>query len=182
MEIDKVSITKLEKRYSIAKSVLYDRMNALGIKPEKIGNRSYLSGEQLQLLDELQEHMKSGGSLAMFADRISKQTAEQSNMMVAGQTTEQSTEQSALLRIVTASLLDRQPAPTTLDPFENRRKLKEIAEEGWHISTSELLPLLGLKSIPPLDDHNRFTRMGFVFWKVGKVGREYEWRITKVQS
>ena len=177
-EIDRIAIAKLEERYGIAKSVLYDRMNALGIKAEKIGNRSYLSGEQLQLLDGLHEHMKAGGSLAMFVERVGKQTAEQSaeqsSMVVAGQ----SAEQSALLKIV-AAMLDRQS--TAPSPFESRRQLKEVAEEGWYLFTSELLPLLGLKSIPPLDDHNRFTRMGFVFWRAGKASREYEWRVTKVQ-
>ena len=47
----------LPDRYGISKSVIYDRLKALHIKPYKQGNRSYISGVELALMDELDAHL-----------------------------------------------------------------------------------------------------------------------------
>ena len=67
--LDRVPVAQLPDKYGIVKSVIYDWINRLGIKPTKIGNKSYVSGEQLELLDQLDAHMKAGGSMAHFADQ-----------------------------------------------------------------------------------------------------------------
>jgi len=77
-ELDRVPVAQLPSKYGIVKSVLYDRINRLGIKPQKIGNKSYLSGEQLELLDQLDAHINAGGSMAEFADRHTSQSGSQS--------------------------------------------------------------------------------------------------------
>ncbi len=46
-KLDRVPVAQLPDKYGIVKSVIYDRINRLGIKPTKIGNKSYVSGEQL---------------------------------------------------------------------------------------------------------------------------------------
>lgn len=66
-------------------------------------------------------------------------------------------------------------------PLENYFHLDKAAREGYYLPTSMLLPILSRKSIPKLDDHNRFSMMGFVFWKIGRVGNQYEWKVTKEQ-
>ncbi|MEH1825328.1 MAG: hypothetical protein V7L22_08150 [Nostoc sp.] len=48
-KLDRVPVAQLPDKYGIVKSVIYDRINRLGIKPTKIGNKSYVSGEQLEL-------------------------------------------------------------------------------------------------------------------------------------
>ena len=73
-KLDRVPIAQLPSKYGIVKSVLYDRLNRLGIKSEKIGNKSYLSAEQLELLDQLDAHLNAGGSMAQFVDSHSSQS------------------------------------------------------------------------------------------------------------
>lgn len=172
-EIDRIAIAGLEKQYSIPRSVLYDRMNALGIKRTKIGSRAYIDGSSLQMLNDLDAHMKAGQPMALFLESVGSER-EQTEIAVAGQTTGQT---EILIKAI-AYLMNQQPT----DELQSRRKLKEVAEEGWRLSTSELLALLMRSSIPPLDDHQRFSRMGFTFHRMGKVGREYEWRVSKVQQ
>lgn len=185
-EIDRIAIAELEKQYGIPRSVLHDRMNALGIKRTRIGNKAYIDGGALQLLNDLDAHMKrrlGGGSfprqhslakqpMALFLESVGK-SKEQTDLTVA----RQDSSQTEILIKAIAYLMNQQP----VDEFQSRRKLKEVAEEGWQLSTSELLTLLMRSSIPPLDDHQRFSRMGFTFWQVGKGGRQYEWRVSKVE-
>ncbi len=171
-EIDRIAIAGLEKQYSIPRSVLYDRMNALGIKRTKIGSRAYIDGSSLQMLNDLDAHMKAGQPMALFLESIDK-PSEQTEIIVAGQ----STGQTEILIKAIAYLMNQQPS----DGFYAWQKLEEVSKHNWHIPTSQLLLLLSRATIPPLDDHQRFSRMGFRFHRMGKVGREYEWRVTKVQ-
>lgn len=170
-EIDRIAIAGLEKQYDIPRSVLHDRMNALGIKRTKIGNKAYIDGDALQLLNSLDAHMKAKQPMALFLESIGK-SKEQKDLTVA----RQDSSQTEILIKAIAYLMNQQP----VDEFQNRRKLKEAAQEDWYLSTSELLSLLNLKTVPRLDDHNRFKRMGFVFWRLSKVGRQYEWHVKKV--
>lgn len=171
-EIDRIAIAELEKQYGIPRSVLHDRMNALGIKRTRIGNKAYIDGGALQLLNDLDAHMKAKQPMALFLESVGK-SKEQTDLTVA----RQDSSQTEILIKAIAYLMNQQP----VDEFQSRRKLKEVAEEGWQLSTSELLTLLMRSSIPPLDDHQRFSRMGFTFWQVGKGGRQYEWRVSKVE-
>lgn len=168
--VDRIPVAKLEERYSVVRSVLYDRIKALNIKPQKIGNKSYLNAEQLQQLDDLDVHMKTGGSLAMFIDQV-KPSAEQT-----GGLSVISPDSSQLLLNVIAAMANQQ----TLDPLADYELLERIASANFYLPTKRLLRLLQLKTIPKLDDHKRFSRMGFVFWQVGRVGRESEWKVTKL--
>ena len=42
-DIDPYPVSELQSRYSIGKQAVYNRLDALKIKPEKHGNRSYIS-------------------------------------------------------------------------------------------------------------------------------------------
>lgn len=63
---DRIRVPQLFIRYDLGKTAVYKRMAALGIEPKKLGNRAYVTAEQLALLDELHEHIKSGGITAEF--------------------------------------------------------------------------------------------------------------------
>ena len=47
-------------------STFHNRMVKLGIKPERRGRQSFLNQEQIQLLDRLDTHLKSGGVFGNF--------------------------------------------------------------------------------------------------------------------
>lgn len=68
-QLDRISLNSLMGRYSIRKSALYDRLNALKIKSEKTRNGSYINAEQLKVLDELNDFLKKGGKIAEFISR-----------------------------------------------------------------------------------------------------------------
>ena len=56
----------LQQRYGIAKSVVYNRLDALSVKPQRQGNKSYINALQLTLMDDLNSHMKAGGRKEEF--------------------------------------------------------------------------------------------------------------------
>ena len=65
--------------------------------------------------------------------------------------------------------------PTEPDPLANLELLDRVAEKGWLLSTSQLAPLLGLKSLHRAE----FCRYGFRFTRVGRNGAESAWRVGK---
>lgn len=65
-EIDPYPVKELTTRFGIGRTALYDRLKALGVMPTKQGSKAFVSKEQLQRLDALDEHMKDGGAIADF--------------------------------------------------------------------------------------------------------------------
>ena len=184
-------------RYSIGKTALYDRINALGLKLEKTTIGSFANAEQTELLDRMNNFIKSGGKIVDFVaqQHLSKQspndqpvadsecptktslsTTSSNNTKVLDSSQGQAGQTEVLIKAI-AYLMNQQSS----DEFYAWQKLEEVAKHNWHIPTSQLLLLLSRATIPPLDDHQRFSRMGFTFTRVGKLGREYEWRVSKVQ-
>ena len=66
MEIDRIPLSQLPSRYSIARSALYTRLKDLQIEPTKEGRKAYIDADQLQLLDDLHQHIQQGGITADF--------------------------------------------------------------------------------------------------------------------
>ncbi|MBD2057805.1 hypothetical protein H6F88_17560 [Oculatella sp. FACHB-28] len=48
--VDSLPVAQLPDRYSIARSVLYNRLLELKIETEKRGNKAYVNAEQIELL------------------------------------------------------------------------------------------------------------------------------------
>lgn len=59
-------VEALSTRYSIGKTAVYTRLKALGIQPEKVGNRAYVIAAQIALLDALLDHIQAGGITPVF--------------------------------------------------------------------------------------------------------------------
>lgn len=60
---------KLLEKYGIVRSVLYGRLKALNIKPIRQGKRTYITDDQLQLMDDLHAHLKSGRTKEEFVQQ-----------------------------------------------------------------------------------------------------------------
>lgn len=199
VEIESFPVKDLPDRYSIGRTILYERMNALNITPERQGNRGYITLEQLNLLDDLDKHIKSGQTTPEFL-RQHGITSEPGVYNVRSVRSERGEQMENGFQTETAIARRESSIPTTLvqlpeeliqilalfldsrvDPFHQYDALAKAAREGYYLPTSMLLPLLSRKSIPKLDDHDRFKSMGFVFWKLGKIGNQYQWKITKDQ-
>lgn len=197
-KLDRVPVAQLPDKYGIVKSVLYDRINRLGIKPTKIGNKSYISGEQLELLDLLDAHMKAGGSMAEFADRYASQGGTQSEdfdfytesasqsegqLTLTGLTASQFGQLPQLIEGLVTRLIPaivRQIPALAPDPVAHLRALEEAYKNGWLLSTQELAALLKLSPSTVRGYGTQFEDAGFIFTRAGTRKRgEVAWSIGK---
>lgn len=71
-DIYKFPTAKLPGRYNLSKAVLYKRLNALNIKPFKSGKSSYITQRELQLMDDLHTHCKTGGNKEKFVQQCTQ--------------------------------------------------------------------------------------------------------------
>jgi hypothetical protein len=127
-------------------------------------------------MDALDSLIKAGNAIASFPRsehtdllRVSQDTWKPSHR------TQESNrvDQSKMVGVLLSALASLQP--TEPDPLANLELLDRVAEKGWLLSTSQLAPLLGLKSL----HGSEFCRYGFVFTRVGRNGAESAWRVEK---
>lgn len=187
------SIKDLEDRYQLSRSNVYNRINSLkakgyNLEPQKLGSRSFFSGDQVVILDRLHDHLRQGDDLKTFPDPdgrvVLARPIERPIECPTGHSPE--TTDGALDRLsVTlgiASLVDaiagkvaaiaREPAA---DQLVNLRTLQEACDRGWLLSSSQLKPLLGLKTLSGAS----FQRHGFTFTRCGKNGGQSAWKISQ---
>ena len=189
--IDSFTVVDLMQRYGVTKSNIYNRINGLADKghdmaPEKQGKTAIYNADQVALMDELDSHLKAGGILANFGELISP-TSPVGLLNKSYRTQDRVDSAPAALGI--ASMIDAmaskllalqgdRPAAASPppDPLANLRALEEACDRGWLLSSSQLAPLVGLKSV-----HGKeFERYGFKFTKAGKNGAESAWKVSKV--
>lgn len=56
----------LQERYGVGKQSVCDRINHLGFKSSKIGRNTYVTLDELSLLDAIHAHIEAGNTLASF--------------------------------------------------------------------------------------------------------------------
>lgn len=174
-QIDRIAIASLEKQYGIHRSVLYERMNALGIKRVKLGNKAYINSKDLQLLDDLDAHMKAGHPMALFLDSVGFGEGRQSEIQTAN------IPETPILNEIKETRFSIQllPAEKGKSGWEDYEQLDKVTERQWILPTSRLFTLLGIKSIPKrYSGSNSFACKGYFCTKVGR-NRETMWRVTK---
>ena len=183
-EIDRLPVSQLTERYNLVRSAVYTRLDALGIKPERIGNRSYVNAGQIRLLDELHQFIQQGGTTAEFLDMKGIQSPEAEP---ADSSSGLSTIQPDIIKLVTmiaselASKL--QPPPPEPDPLAYFEALERAARHGWLLSTKEVAYLLDLPPSVVREAGDRFYEAGFVFTRAGfRSGGELAWRVSKLYN
>jgi len=184
--LDSLPVASLPDRYSISRSVLYDRIKALNIEPEKRGNKAYVNSNQLELLDSLHAFLNNGGSTADFlastglsAEQSDEDALQSSGQMVAMEQVGAIFSETAKLNaLLVEALTQRLPSPLPTDPLANLEALEKAAQNGWLLSTSQLAPLLGLKTL----GGKELQRYGFTFKRVGRNGAESAWSVAKARQ
>ncbi len=184
--IDRFPVSELRDRFNIGRTALYERMNTLSIKPVKQGTKSYVSGEQLQQMDALDLHIKSGGGLADFAQPVQQTSGEQTEQLslpvAQSISPAQSSAMVSVIEGIVQSLFTRlapQPAQVGMR-LAHLRELEEAYEKKWILSTSELADLLGLSATTVRGYGDQFEEAGFVFERSGTRSRgEVAWRVGK---
>lgn len=158
------SIQDLIDRYKISRTVVYERLNGLGIKLIKSERRSFVSQSDLDRLDELHQWIGQGGTITEFAQPLSTDVALQSSIVG----------EALIYKALEVLTTDNQQRLT--DPTWCHERLERCAEQGWILSTAEVRQLIGVK---PSGDV--FRRGTWEFVKVGKIGRSVGWRVQKQQ-
>jgi len=166
-EINKFPVKDLPNRYSVGRTALYARFTAANITPEKDGTRSYISGEELEELDRLDSHIKTGGKLEDF-----KPTLQQNNEMILTSALDKTDNFTEALQLVEAIARHFQQQR---DPLQHYAALERAIASGWLLSSSEVRSLIGTKP-----HGERFQRGSFVFIRSGKIGIQAAWRVVKV--
>ena len=181
-EIDRFPVSQLSARYSLARSAVYTRLNALGIRTLSIGKKAYINAEQLRLMDDLHQFIQSGGNTAEFLERRGLQKSEiEPSGLSSGLSTAQSNDViklfTAFASEVASKLQPPIPEPNPLAYFEF---LEQAARNGWLLSTSEVADLLDLPSSSIQKYGDRFSEAGFIFTRAGyRTQGEVAWRVSK---
>jgi hypothetical protein len=161
-------IASLQERYSLSsKQSVYDRMKALAIEPIARGK---LSSEQLDKLDKLDKHLKSGGTLSDFESSRTEVFRTEAAIEPTAATANQ--ERENFLELIEA--IARHIAATR-DPLQHYAALERAIASSWLLSTSEVRALISTK---PRGD--RFQHGSFVFIRAGKIGAQAAWKVLKV--
>ncbi|MEO0852247.1 MAG: hypothetical protein AAFY15_01915 [Cyanobacteria bacterium J06648_11] len=187
-ETDSIPMKDLEERYGISRSVLYVRLRALAIATEKVGNRAYISQEQLQQLDDLHAHIGAGGTVAAFIrsrfpDRdggeLPAENLAQAPDAAAMGAMAQALE--AFAPLVRAAIAPQpQSAPPPANPLAYLDVLEKVRANRWLLSTRELAYLLARSDESIDDSGDRFEHRGFIFVRAQPDADGLtQWQVTK---
>ena len=173
-EIDNFPVSQLQSRYSIGKQAVYNRLDALGIKPFKEGNRSYITAMQLRSLDELHQHIAAGGTMADFSAKkaLSQRVDSQLDIVDKPSLPPVAAYFGELVKAIATAI--QPPA----DPLHYMDVLERAAEKGWLLTTAEVRQLISVK--PKTSKGEKVYKRGcWLFQKAGKIGSQTAWRVSK---
>ncbi|HIK45711.1 MAG TPA: hypothetical protein IGR64_12635 [Leptolyngbyaceae cyanobacterium M65_K2018_010] len=188
-EIDRYPVSQLPQRYNLARSAVYKRMEQLGITAERVGQRSYINAQQMQLLDELHQFINAhGGSAAEFIE--ARGLRQRSKPKGNGHSPPPPANGAALastpgdlggfISAIVAEVFNRLGGLPEPDPLSYFDRLEAAAQNGWLYSTSELAELFDLspRDIEQMGDS--FFEAGFIFSRSGyRKNGEIAWRVRK---
>ncbi len=147
-----MKISELLERYNLkSRKSLYSRLNGLGITLDKDSlGHSYANPEQVELLDQLDEHLKAGGKIASFTPLSTAEVVPVSSSQHTPQHTPVNTTVNTLaeppidnrtLSVLEAITSQIQPK----SPLWYMDELKRAADEGWLLTTAEVRQLISVK-------------------------------------
>lgn len=203
-QIDSLTIKDFESRYGVTRSNIYNRINGLkekgySMEPEKHSGKAVFSADQIAVMDALDLILKDGKTIADFpsADgqlsyvlqdnvKSSYRTQDTQAKIQPADPAPMTFGMGSMIEAIASkvvTILDlrqvEQPAPQlpppAADPLANLKALQEACDRGWLLSSSQLAPLVGLKTL-----HGKeFERYGFKFVKTGRNGAENAWKVEK---
>jgi len=163
-----INISTLGQRYGLkSRQAVYDRLKDLNIKPTKRGK---IAKEDLVLLDELDKHINSGGTIDTFTKSPEVMEVEKIEIWEEPQ---ENVSAEMLLALIEKLIFHQQPLNIS-SPLSCWEELEKVANHGWILPTSTIKSIIGIK---PRGDN--YSYGSFVFIRSGKVGREIGWIIRK---
>ena len=176
-ELDEIPVSTLANRYSIHRSQVYTRLDALkqrdsNLVPVKRGKKAYITGHMLECLDGMAALIQNGSTTQEAADKVLGEV--QSSPVVSRPVDTRHVGSSSLA--IASQDEAAAPEQSFKELLEVLRGLQEVADNDWWLSTSQLAQVMGLRSLPP----GEFERYGFRFVKAGRNGAETAWKVEKL--
>jgi len=161
-------------------STFHNRMVKLGIKPERRGRQSFLSQEQIQLLDRLDEHLRNGGTFGNFiieegATIPMKKKTSSVELVTSNSHSIVSTGSIGNMELVSAL---QAVANANYDVLTPQKRLKEAAEEGFALTTEQVSRIVGLSHSTVSSWKTGTRKLGFHFHKEHE-GASVVWRVAR---
>jgi len=185
---------ELLDRYNLSsRQTIYNWAEAADFTLEKGSrNRIEATEEQVALLDSVQNHLRRGNSLESFIppsqvsivqsegnktdSKVDSKTDNESKDVYSGIDTQ--VDKLDLLTFLT-NLAHLQVQEKDL--LEPERQLQELADNGWTIETTRLEKILGVE-VRVRGNKTSFQRGCWVFEKVGKIGKQTAWSVSKIDN
>ena len=169
-----MNIQELCDRYSLkSRQSIYEWTKALNIKLGKDeSNKVYATPEQVELFDELSEHLKAGNSIKSFTPLV-KTTVSFSPDTVSRSidTITEPSQSNDLIYLASA-------IASLKSPISNYEELEKACINKWILSTSDIKKLGFVISCKSGED---FCDRGcWRFVKAGRIGRESAWSVEKI--
>lgn len=162
-------------------STFHNRMVKLGIKPERRGRQSFLNQQQIQLLDRLDTHLKSGGVFGNFEieEGATKpmQQSSSSAKLVAKKIDSIATNGSIGDVEIIAAL--QSLATQNYDVLTPQKRLKEAVDNDFLLTTEQVSQILGLNPNTVRSWRSGTQRLGFVFQKEHEGSSAVVWRVRR---
>jgi DNA-binding transcriptional regulator YiaG len=180
--IDRMRTRQVAERYGIEYNSLHNRMNKLGIKPTKEGRESFLSGEDISLLDRLHNHLSvSGNTFANFIIEegavipLARESGNEKKMELvkSSNVSSGSIVSSELVEIL--NVFARQQ----YDVLTPQKKLLEAATHKFLLTTDQVATILGYSRNTISSWESGTNKIGFSFTKI-KEGSSTLWQISQV--
>lgn len=171
-------ISSLQQRYKLnSRQAVNNRINGLKIEPVARGE---ISAEQLDLLDRLDKHIRGGGAIADFPIQPEVQVDALDKLDIPSGHIEFNDSEATAINVM-AELMEKMMAYTYArnpSPLANYEELEKAVKFEWVLPTSLVKTLTG---VTPKTTHgsDTFLCMGFAFTKIGRIGRETGWEVTK---
>ena len=181
--IDRMRTRQVAERYGIEYNSLHNRMNKLGIKPTKEGRESFLSGDDIALLDRLHNHLSvSGNTFANFIIEegavipLARETSSERKMELVKSSNVSSG------NIVSSELVEilNVFARQQYDVLTPQKKLLEAATHKFLLTTDQVATILGYSRNTISSWESGTNKIGFSFTKI-KEGSSTLWQISKVE-
>lgn len=161
-------------------STFHNRMAKLGIKPERRGRSSFLSSNQIELLDRLDFHLKSGGTFSNFVIETGevKPITSNDNVMELATTTNSSIATTGSIGDMEIIAALTALAQSNYDVLTPQKRLKEAADEQFLLTTDQVSKIVGLSHSTISSWKSGTRKLGFSFTK-HKEGTSVVWEVSR---
>lgn len=189
-------VGELKDRYGISKQGIINRRKYLKISTYKIGNKSYITEDDLDLLDRLHQFLNKNPTASM-QDFRQEQSTESKLVGVPTDRSSESTLPTVPIEPTSLTILDNQNVTRmSLDsntieeiaykfqrsnPLWYMNILENARASNWLLTTSEVRELIGVKPKTKKGEKT-YKRGNWLFVKSGRIGNQTAWKVMKEEN